>query len=81
LPANEYALGMGCEISHAKDLIYADSYNLGKESKPVPIGVNCRLCPRLDCNQRAFPPLNHRLHIEDHLRGQSPYAFSPVLES
>ncbi len=81
LPANEYALGMGCDISHAKDLIYADGVNLGKEAKPVPIGVNCRLCPRLDCNQRAFPPLNHRLHIEDHLRGQSPYAFSPVLES
>ncbi|MBV6631914.1 MAG: DUF2083 domain-containing protein [Alphaproteobacteria bacterium] len=81
LPANEYAIGLGCEISHAKDLIYADGIDLGKTAKPVPIGVNCRLCERLDCSQRAFPPLNHRLQIEDHLRGQSPYGFSPVVEA
>lgn len=79
MPAQQFALGLGCEIGHAKELVYADGHDLGKEARPVPIGVNCRLCPRLDCNQRAFPPLNHRLQIEDHIRGQSPYAFSPVL--
>ncbi|MEM6902832.1 MAG: short-chain fatty acyl-CoA regulator family protein, partial [Pseudomonadota bacterium] len=80
LPANEYAIGLGCEIGHAKELIYADGIDFGKTATPVPIGVNCRLCERLDCNQRAFPPLNHRLQIEDHLRGLSPYGFSPVVE-
>ncbi len=39
----------------------------------MPIGVNCRLCERLDCSQRAFPPLKHRLTVEDHVRGISPF--------
>jgi len=79
MPAQEYALGLGCEVGHARELIYADGHDLSKDARPEPIGVNCRLCPRLDCSQRAFPPLNHRLQIEDHVRGQSPYAFSPVV--
>ena len=25
--------------------------------------VACRLCPRLDCSQRAVPPLHHQLAL------------------
>ena len=52
------ALGLGCEMGHAKELIYADGLRL--DQPPVPVGVTCRLCERTDCEQRAFPPLQQR---------------------
>jgi len=46
---------------------------LDSENAAIPIGVNCRLCERLDCSQRAFPPLKRRLHVEEHVRGVSAF--------
>jgi hypothetical protein len=40
--------------------------------------VSCRMCDRLDCNQRAHPPMNHRLRVEEHIRRLRPYAFAPL---
>ncbi|MBB6252164.1 short-chain fatty acyl-CoA regulator family protein [Nitrospirillum iridis] len=39
---------------------------------------NCRLCTRLDCTQRAFPPLNHRLVVDENIRGLSSYIGPPT---
>jgi len=66
------ALGLGCEIGHARELIYADGLIL--DQPPVPVGVTCRLCDRTDCEQRAFPPLQQVLLVEEHLRRSSFYA-------
>lgn len=66
------ALGLGCEMGHAKELIYADSLRL--DQPPVPIGVTCRLCERTDCEQRAFPPLQQAFKVEENLRRTSFYA-------
>ncbi|MBI1751162.1 MAG: DUF2083 domain-containing protein [Acidobacteria bacterium] len=66
------ALGLGCDIGHAKELIYADGLRL--DQPPVPIGVTCRLCERTDCEQRAFPPLQQALRVEENLRRTSFYA-------
>ncbi|HEX9080659.1 MAG TPA: short-chain fatty acyl-CoA regulator family protein, partial [Holophagaceae bacterium] len=66
------ALGLGCDMGHAKDLVYADSVRL--DQPPVPIGVTCRLCERTDCEQRAFPPLQQPLKVEENLRRTSFYA-------
>ena len=66
------ALGLGCEISHARELVYADGLVL--EQPPVPIGVTCRLCDRTDCEQRAFPPLHQPIQVEEDLRRSSFYA-------
>ena len=44
----------------------------------VPVGVTCRLCDRKDCPQRAFPPLNTSLLVDENLRGMSFYAPPPV---
>ena len=41
------------------------------------IGVGCRLCERANCRQRAFPPLQHRLMVDEKVRGVSAYAFAP----
>jgi len=66
------ALGLGCEIGYARELVYADGLVL--EQAPVPIGVTCRLCDRADCEQRAFPPLHQAIEVEEDLRRSSFYA-------
>ncbi len=66
------ALGLGCEMGHAKELIYADGLRL--DQPPVPIGVTCRLCERTDCEQRAFPPMQQAFKVEENLRRTSFYA-------
>lgn len=72
-PPAYLAIGLGCHIAHARELVYADGVDLDNEAAAVPIGVNCRLCERLDCRQRAFPPLHHRLNVDENTRGLSAY--------
>ncbi len=66
------AIGLGCGIEFAKELVYADGLNL--EAKAIPIGVACRVCERMDCDQRAFPPLLKPLTVNEDQRGRSFYA-------
>lgn len=79
VPPQQFALALGCEVSHAPHLVYADGLSLDGDAA-VPIGVNCRLCERLDCSQRAFPPLNHKLIIDENRRGQSAFTFTPAAQ-
>ena len=76
MPEQLLAIGLGCEISHARQLVYADSHNLDRPNT-TPIGVNCRLCERPDCNHRALPPLSRRLNINEFRRGISQFSFAP----
>ncbi|MGC2855181.1 helix-turn-helix domain-containing protein [Novispirillum sp. DQ9] len=76
-PPQRFALALGCEAHHAAQLVHADGLQLDNRDAAVPIGVNCRLCERLDCSQRAFPPLNHALIVDQNLRGQSAFSFRP----
>ena len=69
------AIGLGCSLEHAKKLVYSDGIDLTSPAHIVPIGTSCRLCPRKDCEQRAFPSLEHPLAIDEHVRGAS--FFSP----
>ena len=66
------ALGLGCAISHARELVYSDGLIL--DQPPVPIGVTCRLCDRAECEQRAFPPLHHVIQVEEKVRRSSFFA-------
>lgn len=68
------SVGIGCPIRDARKLVYADGYDLDNLDAAVPIGTTCRLCERLDCEQRAFPPLQHGLTIDENVRGRSFYA-------
>lgn len=77
-PPQHYAIALGCSIDHAADLIYGDGIAFDQHNAATPIGVHCRLCPRLDCAQRAYPPLDHRLQIDDHIRGASAFSFIPI---
>lgn len=70
------AVGIGCPVRDARKLVYADGYDLDNMDAAVPIGTTCRLCERADCEQRAFPPLQHGLKVDENVRGRS--FFAPV---
>lgn len=72
-PRTEFAIGLGCDVRHASEMIYAEGVNLQARDAVVPVGVTCRACERMDCEQRAFPALQHRLTINEHVRGLSFY--------
>ena len=46
----------------------------------VPIGITCRLCERMDCEQRAFPAIHRKLGIDENVRGASFYQRSSESE-
>ena len=72
-PAKSFAIGLGCEIQHASRLVYSDGLNLGNASAATPIGMGCRACERLDCPQRAVPPLGRELAVDEHSSTFVPY--------
>ncbi len=73
-PDTLMAVGIGCPLKEAQKLVYADGYDLANTDAAVPIGTTCRLCERLDCEQRAFPPLQYGLMVDENVRGASFYA-------
>ena len=72
-PKPVHVVAMGCALAHAGDLAYADGIDLDRAR--VGIGLSCRLCDRLDCRSRAFPPLEHRLALDPNSTGLTPYRF------
>ncbi len=73
VPQSRFAIGLGCELNHAREMVYSDSVHVGNPEVIVPIGPGCRLCERLDCRQRAFPPIRHRANVDENVRGLSAY--------
>ncbi|HET8613502.1 MAG TPA: short-chain fatty acyl-CoA regulator family protein, partial [Sphingomonas sp.] len=70
-----YAVALGCEVSEARDFIYADGFDLARPGAATPIGVSCRICPREDCDQRAFPPSGRAIRVDPDRREVVPYRF------
>ena len=69
-----YAIELGCEIEHARRLVYADGLDLANLAGVVPVGTTCRLCERLDCLARAFPSIQRPLIVDENVRGVSFFA-------
>lgn len=74
-----FAIGLGCEIRHAARLVYASGMNLDN-AEGTPIGINCRLCERENCAQRADPPLTRTLILDENTRRTTSFAFSNARE-
>jgi XRE family transcriptional regulator, fatty acid utilization regulator len=70
-PVRRYAIGLGCEVTHAASLVYSDGLDL--KGRFEPIGISCRICERRDCHQRSVPPLERRLKVDPDKRGLLPY--------
>jgi predicted transcriptional regulator/DNA-binding XRE family transcriptional regulator len=68
------AIGLGCRIEHARELVYSDGIDLENAQMATPVGITCRLCERIDCEQRAFPSIQHPLQVDENVRGASLYA-------
>ena len=68
------AVALCCAAADAQQLIYAREAP-GKPT-PMPIGINCRLCPRDACPARAVPPLGRALLPDDYHRGEAPFGFA-----
>jgi predicted transcriptional regulator/DNA-binding XRE family transcriptional regulator len=75
--APRFALALGCEFKYAHRLVYARRLDLATPDV-TPIGINCRLCDRPACPQRAAPPALRPLDIDDTMRGISPFAFKEM---
>src|SRR5919202_1273062 len=78
-PQPRYAIGLGCELKYASRLVYSMGLDLAT-AEAMPIGVNCRLCERANCSQRAEPPLTRTLILDETTRGVSPFLFSAARE-
>ncbi|MFO6462859.1 short-chain fatty acyl-CoA regulator family protein [Jannaschia sp. KMU-145] len=70
-PTRRQAIGLGCEVKHARHLVYADGLDLGSGFEPI--GISCRICERVACAQRAVPPLERPVRIDPDDRGRLPY--------
>ena len=67
------SIGLGCEAKYAKDFVYTENIDISDKKTEIPIGVSCRTCDRLDCSQRAFPPLHKKFDVDINSRGVSIY--------
>jgi predicted transcriptional regulator/DNA-binding XRE family transcriptional regulator len=72
-PDRRFAIALGCEVTHAPALVYADDLDLSRPDTFEPIGISCRICEREHCHQRSVPPLERRLTINVNERGTLPY--------
>jgi predicted transcriptional regulator/transcriptional regulator with XRE-family HTH domain len=69
------AIGLGCPLSYAKDIVYADGLALDDPHIVTPIGVSCRVCERVNCPERAMPSRNFKLVVDENRRGLSAYCY------
>ena len=67
------SIGLGCEAKYAKQFVYTENLDISDKKTEIPIGVSCRTCDRLDCSQRAFPPLHKKFDVDINSRGVSVY--------
>lgn len=69
-----HAIGLGCRLEDADKLVYAEGIDVHNPRRLVPVGVNCRACERVDCEQRALPSARQPLQVDERVRRVSPYA-------
>ena len=67
------AISLGCELQYAKKLGYAAGFNVDDERMFSRIGINCHVCPRQACSQRAHQPLFMELPLDTNRRGKTRY--------
>ena len=66
------AVAMGCAVEHASAIGYADGLAITNE-RVTPIGINCRICPRQNCEQRAHAAVALTDPLDASKRGATRY--------
>lgn len=72
---HDLAIGLGCELKHAHRLMYARGLDLAAP-EVTPIGPACRLCHRHPCAERAAPPIDRALMVDEWAKSVTPYPFA-----
>ena len=72
---HDLAIGLGCELKHAHRLVHARGLDLAAP-EVTPIGPACRLCHRHPCAERAAPPVDRPLTVDDWSKSVSPWPFA-----
>ncbi len=67
---------IGCEIGHAKALVYGDGLDLRGVETATPTGVTCRVCERANCPTRAVPSMTQPLKLDAGRKGFWPFEFA-----
>ena len=67
------AVALGCELQHAHRIGYTAAFNMLDNELFSRIGINCHLCPRQACSQRAHQPFHIELPISTKRRGNTRY--------
>ena len=68
------AVAIGCAEEYAGSVGYADGLSLATAA-PTEIGINCRVCPRAHCDQRAQQALVANATIDENLRGTTKFDY------
>ena len=76
-PGKHFAIGLGCDLRHAGRLVYSQGLDLSKREGFTPIGAGCKICPRENCPQRAFPAAGSPLVVDENRIRFSPYPAGP----
>ena len=56
-PPARFSVMIACDFVYRDRIVYGDSYAANLPSLSTRVGVICRLCSRLDCQQRAHAPI------------------------
>ncbi len=69
---NRLAVAMGCTVEHTAEIGYAEGFS--PTARPMtPIGINCRICPRANCDQRAHHAAILTQPVDERRRGATRY--------
>ncbi len=69
---NRLAVAMGCAIQYAPEIGYAESFSM-PDARMTQIGINCRICPRASCDQRAHQAAILTQPVDELRRGVTRY--------
>lgn len=64
---------LGCEREHINEIGYAAPFNFEDSANVAKIGINCHICPRQACSERAHEPLHVNLPVDANRRGSTRY--------
>ncbi|MDK2762057.1 MAG: short-chain fatty acyl-CoA regulator family protein [Sphingopyxis sp.] len=73
VPGKTFAVGLGCDIRHAGRLVYSRGLDLADPLTATPIGAGCKVCERIGCPQRAFPPIGRSVAVDQNRSTLAPY--------
>ena len=78
-PEAVFAVALACDLKSSERLVYSSGLDL-RNPNATPIGVNCRVCPRAECPQRAAPALGREPRDSEFVKTLSPFGFGePVM--